>query len=134
MHCEGHYIVRHSLQQPAFCAVIVSEECISLWLTSVAASAAASAITAACADALIACSGTSNGNTNLFASPDLLIVLGVWVRFWYCLCELATEVPPLLEEAPAEPDLAVAAVMAVIQSCRSLAVCAARCILCLHMA
>jgi len=45
------------------------------------------------------------------------------------LCELATGVPPLLEEAPAEPDLTVDSEIAFIQSWRSLAVCAANCVL-----
>ena len=59
----------------------------------------------------------------------LLNVSGVCSRFWYCLWELAKGLPPLLEEAPPVPDLAIAPERAFIQACRSFAECAARCVL-----
>ena len=88
------------------------------------ASAAAARVTA-----LIGSSGISGGEADPSLSPGLLTGTGVCSRLLYRLCELATGVPPLLEEAPAEPDLTVASEIAFIQSWRSLAVCAANCLL-----
>ncbi|KAA6421688.1 MAG: hypothetical protein FRX49_08299 [Trebouxia sp. A1-2] len=64
----------------------------------------------------------TGGGADPSVSPGLLSGTGVCSKLLYRLCELATGVPPLLEEAPAEPDLTVASEIAFIQSCRSLAV------------
>lgn len=84
---------------------------------------------AACVTAFIDSNGISGGGADPSVSPGLLSGTGVCSKLLYRLCELATGVPPLLEEAPAEPDLTVASEIAFIQSCRSLAVCAANCVL-----
>lgn len=84
---------------------------------------------AACATAFIGSNGISGGDADPSVSPGWLISTGVCSTLLYRLCELATGVPPLLEEAPAEPDLTAAPAIAFIQSWRSLAVCAANCVL-----
>ena len=84
---------------------------------------------AACVIAFIGSNGISGSTADPSVSPCLLTGTGVSSRLLYHLCELATGVPPLLEEAPAEPDLTVASEIAFIQSWRSLAVCAANCVL-----